>query len=137
MYQPGMRLAWTNSNALLILPQFKKLSGPSIHLLNSLAVVQCDSTEALDLMSKEGMIEPSKLIEERQEHSLRYFISEDELKQATPDIQKMAWRAINIKDYQLDQGRIYEATFEQPYLTRAYPRCKSTVAHQEQILTDM
>ena len=70
------------------------------------------------------MVEPSELTNQRPSHSLSYFVTDHELAKAPANIQQMAWRAINMKERQLDKGRIYEATFSQPYLARSFPAGK-------------
>lgn len=70
------------------------------------------------------MTTETELEEHRKDHSLQYFLSEEELQSLRPDIQNIGWKAINIKDRMLDAGRVYEATFWLPYLVRAMHACK-------------
>lgn len=81
----------------------------------------CSGLEFFEPISSGAVAEASEFLKKPSDHSLRHFISDSELQKLSPDMQSMAWHAINIKDHRVDKGRIYEAmTLSMPALIAGY-----------------
>lgn len=72
-------------------------------------MARCNGIDAFDIIAPGGMLEPSELSASRNKHTLSHFLPSTDLHVMPPEIQQMGWKAINMKERLLDNGRVIEA----------------------------
>lgn len=73
------------------------------------AVAQCSGIEAFNISAPGSILDPSELSAPRSQHSLSHFLSSRDLRLMPPDIQRIGWKLIDMKERLLDKGRVFEA----------------------------
>ncbi|KPI37586.1 uncharacterized protein AB675_4025 [Cyphellophora attinorum] len=87
---------------------FYCLSGAAHSLSSSRATRPCSGLEFFE-PSSGSLVEAAQLSESQSDHSLQYMLPDTDLENISPDMQRIAWHAINIVGRRLDKGRIHEA----------------------------
>ena len=78
---------------------------------------QCNGIEAFDALPFPKSIEDHELLISRPQHSLSHYLPSTDL-DLVPELRDMGWKAINMKEKMIDDGRMHEAYKNFPVLAR-------------------
>jgi hypothetical protein len=96
-------------------------------------VKQCNGIEAFDSAPAEYIEDPELLLE-RPRHSLSHYLPSTDLQLMPENLRSLGWKAINLKERIIDEGRLFEAYKSFPSLEREArfsQRCTSTTPYPE------
>lgn len=93
------------------------------------SVAQCNGIEAFDALPAPPLtVEEPELLVPKAQHSLDHYLPCKDLDVMPRDIRDMGWKAINMKEKLVDEGRMHEAYRDFPRLAREarfFRQCKS------------